>query len=70
VWKIITSRQAGREDRIEYDEYYASGCKDLIDAIDQRLAEHFDMTQAEVDAICSFDLKFRVGAEFEETNND
>ena len=34
------------------------------------LAEHFGLTQAEFDAICSFDLKFRVGVEVEETNDD
>lgn len=68
--KVITSRQAGREDRIEYDEYYASDCKELIDSIDRRLGGHLGLAQVEVEAICSFDLKFRVGAEAEEANHD
>ena len=60
--KVITSRQAGGVDRIEYDEYFAGNCKELIDEIDRRLGEHFRFTQVEIDAICAFDLKFRVGA--------
>ncbi len=68
--KVIVSRQGRRVDRIEYDEYYSGGCKELIDSIDQRLAVHFSFTQAEIDAICAFDLKFRVGAEAEEIADD
>ena len=68
--KVITSRQAGQVDRIEYDEYYASSCKELIDSIDQRLAVHFGFTQPEIDAVCAFDLKFRVGAEAEGVDDD
>lgn len=37
--KTISSKNAGSVDRIEYDEYYGSLCKDTIDKIDFRLAK-------------------------------
>lgn len=66
VRKSITSRQSGRVDRIEYDEYYAGSCKDIIDSIDQRLAVYFGFVADEADAISAFDLQFRVNGESEE----
>ena len=68
--KVITSRQAGRIDRIEYDEYFVSSCKDIIDAIDDRLATCFGFTPEEVDAISAFDLQFRVSGEDEALTDD
>ncbi|MEM5364830.1 DNA methyltransferase [Paraburkholderia azotifigens] len=67
--KVISSRQGDRVDRIEYDEYYSNTCKDLIDSIDERLGKHFDLSPSEVDAICAFDLKFRVGMSLEDGNS-
>jgi len=62
VRKKIKSRQRGVDDEIEYDEYSAAAHKASIDQIDERLAQHFGLTSAELDALCAFDLKFRVGA--------
>lgn len=63
--KTINSRQSGRVDQIEYDEYYVGSCKDIIDSIDQRLAACFGFVADEVDAISAFDLQFRVNGESE-----
>lgn len=60
--KTIRSRQGGTIDHIEYDEYSASDCKPLIDEIDVRLAQHYKLSAIELDAICAFDQKFRIGA--------
>lgn len=68
--KTITSRQGDTVARIEYDEYYASACKGIIDSIDQRLAICFGLNPEEADAISAFDLKFRVGSESEELTDD
>ena len=68
--KTIASRQAGRDDRIEYDEYFVSSCKDIIDAIDSQLAICFEFTPEEVDAVLAFDLQFRVSGEGEELKGD
>lgn len=62
VRKTISSRQGGVVDQIEYAEYSASGCKDTIDLIDQTLARHFGFSNAELEAICAFDQKFRIGS--------
>ncbi len=61
VRKAITSKQGGRNDLIQYDEYYAAQCKETIDLIDQHLSKHFNLSPAESEAICAFDVKFRVG---------
>lgn len=62
VRKTISSRQGGVVDSIEYAEYSASGSKDTMDLIDQTLARHFGFSNAELEAICAFDQKFRVGS--------
>jgi hypothetical protein len=61
VRKKIESRQGGAIDEIAYDEYSASAYKSTIDQIDERLAAHCGLTLVELDAVCAFDLKFRVG---------
>ena len=63
IRKTINSRQAGRVDQIEYDEYFAGSCINIIDSIDQRLAACFGFALDEVDAITSFDLQFRVSGD-------
>jgi hypothetical protein len=60
--KMISSKQGGAVDQIEYDEYSATAHKVTMDQIDRRLAEHYELTQCELDAVCAFDIKFRVGA--------
>ena len=67
---MITSRQAGRVDRIEYDEYCVSSYKGIIETIDDRLAAHFGFTPVEVDAISAFDLQFRVSGDAGELTDD
>jgi hypothetical protein len=46
---------------IEYDEYYPSNAKDIIDQIDHILAKHYDFTDEEVDFIINYDIKYRMG---------
>ena len=62
VRKTISSKQGGVVDQIEYAEYTASSSKDTIDLIDQRLAQHFGLSNAELEAVCAFDQKFRIGS--------
>ena len=45
---------------IEYDEMKAARSKPLIDKIDVALGEAFGLTVEEVDAVVSYDLKYRV----------
>ncbi len=47
--------------RVEYDEFYPGLSKNVIDKIDQKLAEIFQFTDDEVDFLVTYDLKYRMG---------
>jgi len=46
---------------IEYDEMNAAEAKWAIDKVDQALAKHFGLTDAEVDLLINYDIKYRMG---------
>ena len=46
---------------IEYDEFWPSKSKYIIDEADRMLAAHYGLTQEELDYVISFDIKFRMG---------
>jgi hypothetical protein len=59
-----TARRATRKypsGIIEYDEYYPSKSKHIIDEIDQVLAAHYGFTDEELDYIINYDIKYRMG---------
>jgi hypothetical protein len=41
-------------------------CKPIIDKIDGILAQHYGLTDEELDFIVSYDVKYRLGADVEE----
>ena len=47
--------------RVVYDEFYPRHSKPIIDKIDQLLAEHYDLTDEELDFIINYDIKYRMG---------
>jgi len=47
--------------RVEYDEYYPSLSKAIIDEIDTVLARHYGFTEEELDFIINYDIKYRMG---------
>jgi Eco57I restriction-modification methylase len=47
--------------RVEYDEFYPSMSKPIIDQIDQVLAKHYGFTDEELDFIINYDIKYRMG---------
>lgn len=53
-------------DRIEYAEFYVGASKIVIDEIDQILAEHYGLSDSELDFIVNYDIKYRLGAEADE----
>jgi len=59
--KSITLKKTGEV--IEYDEYAVSQSKEIIDEIDQVLAEHYGLTEEELDAVINYDIKYRLGRE-------
>ena len=49
--------------KIIYKEYYPSEAKPIIDEIDRVLAQHYGLTDEELDFIINYDIKYRMGAE-------
>ena len=47
--------------RVEYDEFYLKESKSIIDEIDRVLAQHYDLTDEELDFIINYDIKYRMG---------
>ena len=46
---------------VEYDEFYPSHSKPIIDEIDRVLAQHYGFTDEELDFIINYDIKYRMG---------
>lgn len=51
---------------VEYDEFYPSLSKLIIDEIDTLLASHYGFSEEELDFIINYDIKYRMGREAEE----
>ncbi|HZO71935.1 MAG TPA: DNA methyltransferase [Ktedonobacteraceae bacterium] len=56
--KIIRTND-GHE--ISYDNFYGSKSKPIIDEIDRVLAKHYGFTEEELDFIINYDIKYRMG---------
>ena len=54
-----------RKDGVEYQEFYPSASKPIIDEIDRVLARHYGFTDAELDFIIHYDIKYRMGRDAE-----
>jgi Eco57I restriction-modification methylase len=46
---------------ISYQEFYPKSSKPIIDEIDQTLAQHYGISDRELDFIINYDIKYRVG---------
>jgi len=61
----------GREFVMEKQYFYLKKSKPIIDQIDTVLAEHYGFTEAELDFIINYDIKYRMGkALFGEAEDD
>lgn len=47
--------------KIQYQEFYPSKAKPIIDEIDRVLASHYGFTDEELDFIINYDIKYRMG---------
>ena len=47
--------------RVVYDEFFPRHSKPIIDKIDRVLAQHYGFTDAELDFIINYDIKYRMG---------
>ncbi len=50
---------------VEYQEFYPSHSKPIIDEIDCALARHYGLSDEELDFIINYDIKYRMGAELD-----
>jgi hypothetical protein len=54
-----------RSDGVEFQEFYPSKSKPLLDEIDTMLAQHYGLTTQELDFILNYDIKYRLGRDTE-----
>lgn len=66
--KTIKTKKQGHV--IEYDEINAANERHLIQVIDQELARGFGLTNAELDFIVNYDIKYRLGADATEEEEE
>lgn len=57
-----------RTGAIEYDEFWPSRSKSIIDRIDELFAQHYGFTEEEMDWILNYDIKYRMGQDAEEVS--
>jgi len=60
---VVNSVIRKRRDGVEYQEFYPSQSKHIIDEIDRVLARHYGFTDEELDFIINYDIKYRMGDE-------
>ena len=55
----------GRSFTMEKQYFYIKKSKKIIDEIDALLADHYELTDIELDFIINYDIKYRMGKELE-----
>jgi len=53
-----------------YDEFYPKLSKPIVDKSDEMLAEHYSFTEEELDFIINYDIKYRMGKELNNGEED
>jgi len=66
IMKMTNYKTKGR---VEYQEFYPRKSKHYIDRIDPLLAQHYGFTDEELDYIINYDIKYRMGRELENNEN-
>ena len=54
--------------KVIYDEFYPKYSKFIIDELDRVLARHYGFTDEELDFIINYDIKYRMGRDFDDDN--
>lgn len=53
---------------VKFQQFYPDKSKLIIDKIDRVLAQHYGLTDEELDFIINYDIKYRMGRENEEVD--
>jgi len=67
IRKTVCYKNTGE---VVYDEHYVKLSKSLIDQIDCLLAQHYGFTYEELDFIINYDIKYRMGKELDNGEDD
>lgn len=59
-FRVRQQRQTGE---VKLQNFFPALSKPVIDEVDAALAEHYGLTDDELDFIINYDIKYRVGAE-------
>jgi hypothetical protein len=65
--RVTVSKATGR---VEYDEFYLKLSKPIIDEIDKVLARHYGFTDEELDFIINYNIKYRMGQNGDEGDDE
>lgn len=57
-------------DKIEFTQFNVRESKPIIDEIDTVLAKHYGFTDEELDFIINYDIKYRMGKELENEDEE
>ncbi|MFN4261781.1 MAG: Eco57I restriction-modification methylase domain-containing protein [Gemmataceae bacterium] len=56
--------------KVEYDEFFPRLSKPIIDEIDTVLAQHYGFTDEELDFVINYDIKYRMGQDGDDSNEE
>jgi hypothetical protein len=59
-----------RADGVIYQEFYPSYSKGIMDEVDKILAKDYQLSVEELDFVINYDIKYRLGSDHEETEEE
>jgi methylase of polypeptide subunit release factors len=62
----LKEKVSAKTGNITYQEFYPRLSKPIIDEIDKVLAEHYGFTDEELDFIINYDIKYRMGKDYDD----
>jgi hypothetical protein len=67
---LLKEKTSSLTGAIKYQEFYPRLSKLVIDKIDKVLAQHYGLTDEELDFIINYDIKYRMGNTDDENGDD
>ena len=66
----MKNKTSSKTGNIQYQEFYPRLSKPIIDDIDKLLAKHYGFTEEELDFIINYDIKYRMGNELNDEEEE
>lgn len=67
---LLKNKTSSKTGNIQYQEFYPRLSKPIIDDIDKLLAKHYGFTEEELDFIINYDIKYRMGNELNDEEEE